>query len=168
MWGLFLLHSTARAGGELGGGLSVEVAAACGGGSAMRTEDRGWRDRFAACRAAWGGVAGCAAEDLAGDVGGLLGVVAADAAGGEEGVDPAEHGGDAGPGEEQVEDAEAVAAEVEVVDSEAAEEDGEEDSDDLVAAGLLVLGVEPGALLVGHVGGVDGFGGLHDGYSPEL
>jgi len=79
-----------------------------------------------------------------------------------------EHGGDAGPGEEEVEDAEAVAAEVEVVDSEAAEEDGEEDSDDLVATGLLVLGVEPGALLVGHVGGVDGIGGLHDGYSPEL
>jgi len=38
MWGLSPLHSTARAGGEW---LSVEVVAACGGGSAVRAEDRG-------------------------------------------------------------------------------------------------------------------------------
>src|SRR5260370_9491020 len=47
------------------------------------------------------------------------------------------------------------------MDSKAAQEDGKEDADDLVARGLLVLGVEPGALVVGHIGGVDGGGGLH-------
>ena len=48
-----------------------------------------------------------------------------------------------------------------MVDAKAAEEDGEENTDDLVAAGMLILGVEPTALVVGHVDGVDRIDGLH-------
>ena len=103
--------------------------------------------------------------DLSGDVGGLTRVVTADAAGHKEGLDPAEGGGDSGPGEEQVKGSETIAAEVEVMDSKGAEEDCEEDSDGLVAAGMLVFGEEPGALVVGHSCGVDGFGEGH-GLAP--
>jgi hypothetical protein len=78
-----------------------------------------------------------------------------DAAGHEEALDEAEDGGDSGPGEEQVEDAEAIAVEIEVVDSEAAEEEREQDTDDLFLAGVLVLGKEPPALLIVHVGGIE-------------
>jgi hypothetical protein len=52
--------------------------------------------------------------------------------------------------------------EVEVMDAKASEEDGEEDSDDLVFAGLFVFGVEPRALLVVHVDGVNGIDWVHD------
>lgn len=148
------------AGGELDGGLRTERIAACGGGAAVRAEDRVWLNGSATGGAARRCGVGGAAEDLGGDVSGLLGVVAADAAGGEEGIDEAEDGGDASPAEQQVEDAETVAAQVEVVDPKASKEDGEEDADDLVAASVLVLGVEPGALVVGHVCGVD-VDGLH-------
>src|ERR1700678_4336381 len=101
------------------------------------------------------------AEDLARDEHGLHDVVLADASWHEEGFDPADDHGDAGPGEEEVEDAEAVTAEVEVVDPETAEKDGDEDTDDLVLAGALVFGVEPAALLIVHVDGVDGVCGIH-------
>ena len=109
---------------------------------------------------------GCAgvdgrAEDLAGDEHGLHGVVLADASGHEEGFDPGDDHRDAGPGEEEIEEAQSVAAEVEVVDPETAEEDSEEDADDLVFAGAFVFGVEPAALLVVHVDGVDGVCGVH-------
>jgi hypothetical protein len=98
---------------------------------------------------------------VAGDVEGLGGVVLADAAWHEKGFDPGDDHGDAGPGEDEVEDAEAVAAEVEVMDTEAAEEDGEENADDLVLAGAFVFSVEPGSLVVVHVGGVDGIDWIH-------
>ena len=101
------------------------------------------------------------AEDLAGDVVRLRGVVLADAARHEETFDEAEKGGNAGPEEDEVEDAEAVATKIELMDAEAAEQEGEEDADGLVLAGALVFGVEPGALLVIHVGGVDGVDGVH-------
>lgn len=99
--------------------------------------------------------------DLAGDKGRLYSVVVADTAGHQKAFDEAEDGGDAGPREEKVEDASTVATEIEVVDTEAAEEESEQDADDLVLAGALVFSVEPGALLVGHVRGVDGVDGLH-------
>jgi len=112
----------------------------------------------AACdgRCAWGG-----SEDLGGDVHGLYCVVAADARGHDEGFEEANDGGDAGPEEKEIEDAEAVASQIEVVDAEVAEKDGEEDADDRVLAGALVFGVEPGALLVVHVCRVDGIDGVH-------
>jgi hypothetical protein len=111
----------------------------------------------------WGRVGGglaCGA-DLGGDVHGRHGVVLADAAGHEKGFDDAEDGGDAGPEEEEVENAEAVAAEIKVMDAEVAQEDGEEDAEELVFAGPPVFGVEPGALVVGHAGGIDGVGWKH-------
>ena len=104
---------------------------------------------------------GSGAEDLAGDVHRLHDVVLADASWHEEGFGPGDDHGDAGPKKDEVEDAEAVAAEVEVMDAEAAEEDREEDAGDLVLAGAFVFGVEPGALMVVHVDGVDGIGWVH-------
>jgi hypothetical protein len=98
---------------------------------------------------------------LAGDVVSLSGVVLADAAGHEETFDEAEKGGNVGPKEDEVEDAEAVATEIEVMDAEAAEKESEEDADDLILVGALVFGVKPAALLVVHVGGVDRVDGVH-------
>jgi len=95
-------------------------------------------------------------KDLTGDVGGLRGVVGTDLSGHEEAVDEAEDGGDAGPEEEEIEDSGGVTVEVELVDAEGSEEESEEYADDLVFGGELVLGVEPGALLGVHLGGVDG------------
>lgn len=94
----------------------------------MIAEDGCWVDEVSACVAALGGGCGCdllpiSAEDPAGDVHSLHGVVLADAAGHEEALDEAENGSDAGPEEEEVKDAEAVAAEIEVVEAEAAEEE---------------------------------------------
>jgi hypothetical protein len=100
----------------------------------------------------WGG------ENLAGDEGGLCGVVGTDPAGHEEALDEAEDGGDAGPEEEQVEDSGGVAVEVELMDAEGAEEESEEYADEFVLAGELVLGVEPSALLGVHLRGIDGVG----------
>ena len=97
-------------------------------------------------------------EDLGGDEGGLRGVVGADLAGHEEAVDEAEDGGDAGPAEEQVPDAGGVAADIELVDAEAAEEEGEEEADELFLAGAFVFGVEPGALLGVHLVEIGGIG----------
>src|SRR5271170_228242 len=129
----------------LDGGLGAEWGVVdCG--SAVVAEDGGWVDEVAACVAARGGGCGCwgiaGSEDLAGDVHGLHHVVTADTTGHKEGFDPGDDHGDAGPGEDEVKDAEAVAAQVEVVDAKAAEEDGEEDTDDLVLVGALVFGVE--------------------------
>ena len=78
--------------------------------------------------------------------------------------------GESGPEEEEVENAEAVATEIEVMDSEGAEHKGEDDADDLVLAeSAFVFGVEPGALLVVHVDGVDGIDGVgHAGSSRKL
>lgn len=99
--------------------------------------------------------------DLGGDVHGRHGVVMADATGHEEGFDDAEDGGDASPEEDKVENAEAIAAEIEVMDAEVAKQDGEEDAEELVFAGALVFSVEPGALVVCHASGVDGVGWKH-------
>jgi hypothetical protein len=145
-------------------GLGAENGAG-DGGSAVIAEDGGWVDGVAACVAVRRGCAGGGAEDVAGDVEGLGGVVLADAAWHEESFDPGDDHGDAGPGEDEVEKAEAVATEVEVMDAEAAEEDGEEDADDFVLAGAFVFGVEPGSLLVVHVGGVGGIDWVH-GFVP--
>jgi len=137
------------------------------GGSAASAEGCAGVDWAAACVAVLDGGCGCVhgaaggAEDLAGDVDGLHGVVLADTAGHEEALDEAEDGGDACPEEAQIKNAESVAAEVEVMDTEAAKEESEEDADDFVSAGAFVLGVEPGALLIVHVDGVDGIGGVH-------
>ena len=144
-------------------GLGVESGAG-DGGSAVIAEDGGWVDGVTACVAArrgGTGLIGAGRENLTGDEQGLGGVVLADAARHEKGFDPGDDHGDAGPGEDEIEDAEAVAAKVEVMDAEAAEEDGEEDADDFVLAGALVFGVEPGSLLVVHVDGVDGVGWVH-------
>lgn len=136
------------------------------GDSAMGAEDGSGFDR-AAAGGAWGGGdrrlvrEGRGGADLAGDIGGLRGVVAADATGHEEGFDETEDGGDAGPGEEQVEKTEAGAAQVEVVYPEASEEDGEKDADDFVATGVLVLGVEPSSLVIVHSVGVDRIDEVH-------
>jgi hypothetical protein len=136
------------------------------GGSAVIAEDGCWVDEVSACVAALSGGCGCnllpiGAEDPAGDVHGLHGVVLADAAGHEETLDEAEKCGDSGPEEDEVEDAEAVAAQIEVMDAEGAEEKSKEDADDLVLTGAFVFGVEPGSLLVVHVGGVNGVDGVH-------
>ena len=101
------------------------------------------------------------AENLTGDISGLLGVIAADPSGHEEGVDEAEDGRNPGPGEKQIGKAETVAADVKVVNAKAAQKDGEKDADGLVVARVLVFGVEPAALMVAHVRGVDGIGGVH-------
>lgn len=94
----------------------------------------------------------------------LQDVVAADATGHEEGLDPGDEHGDRGPGKKEIEKAKAVAAEVKVVDAEASEEDGEEHAQDLVFAGLLVFGVEPGALVFVHVDGVNGIDWKHGSF----
>jgi len=99
---------------------------------------------------------------LAGDVDGLGGVVLADAARHKETLDDAEDGGDTGPEEQEIQDSEAVAAEIEVVGAEAAEKEREEEADDFIFVGAFVFCVEPGTLLVVHVGGVDGVDGVHD------
>ena len=128
----------------------------------MGAEDGGWIETVAAGVApGGGGWLVWQSEDLGGDVVGLSGVVLADAAGHKEALDETEDGGDSGPAEEEIEDAEAIAAEVEVMDAEAAEEESEEDANNLVFAGALVFGVEPGALLVVHAGGIDGIDGVH-------
>jgi hypothetical protein len=101
------------------------------------------------------------AEDLAGDVVRLRGVVLADAARHEETFDEAEKGGNAGPEEDEVEDAEAVAAKIEVMCAEVSEEEGEEDTDDFVFAGALIFGKEPGSLVFVHGCGIDGIDGVH-------
>jgi hypothetical protein len=143
------------------------------GRSAASAEGGGWVDDVATCVAV--SCCGCSrrglvggSEDLAGDVHGLHGVVLADAAGHEEAFDEAEDGGDARPEEEEIKDAESVAAEIEVMDAEAAKEKSEEDTNDFVSAGAFVFGVEPGALLVVHVDGVDGIGRVHCRSSPAV
>lgn len=98
---------------------------------------------------------------LSRDVHGCHSVVVADAARHEEGFDKTEEGGDSGPEEDEIEDSEPVAAEIEVMDSEVAQEGGEEDAEEFVFAGALIFGVEPGALVVGHAGGIDGVGWKH-------
>ncbi len=104
---------------------------------------------------------GGGAEDLVGDVDGLGGVVLTDAAGHKEAFDPGDDHRDPGPREQKIDDAGGVAAEIEVMDADAAKEEREEDADGLVFAGALVFGVEPGTLMLVHVCGVDGIGGLH-------
>jgi hypothetical protein len=135
-------------------------------------EGCGLVDGAAACVAVSGG--GCrrhgasarkraagSGEDLAGDVDGLSGVILANATGHEEALDEAEEGGNSGPEEDEVEDAEAVASQVEVMDAEGAEDKSKEDADELVFAGAFIFGIKPGALLVVHVDGVDGIDGVH-------
>ena len=131
-------------------------------GAAVVAEDSGGVDGIAAGSAAGNdGRRLRGSEDLASDVGGLHGVVATDARGHDEGLEDADDGGDAGPKEDEIEDAEAVASQIEVMDAETAEKDGEEDADHLVFAGTFVFGVEPGPLMVVHVDGVDGIDSVH-------
>lgn len=106
-------------------------------------------------------------KDLIGDVESLSGVVLADAVWHEEAFDNAEDCGDAGPKEDEVEDACGVSAEVKVVDAECAKEEREQDASRLVFAGAFVLGIEPCALLVGHAGSVERIGDLHD-FAPLM
>jgi len=101
------------------------------------------------------------AEDLVGDVNGLSGVVLTDSARHEEALDPGDDHGDTGPRKQKLDDAGGVATKIEVMNADAAEEEREEDADDLVFAGALVFSVEPGTLMLVHVCGVDGIGGLH-------
>ena len=130
------------------------------GDSAVGAEDGAGFDGSSAGRT-WGcggrGLVGkgCGGADLAGDICGLHGVESADATGHEEGFDEAEEGRDSRPEEEEVEDSEAGVAEVEVVYPEGSEKDGQKDADDLVAVGVLELGVEPGSLVIVHAVGVD-------------
>ena len=49
---------------------------------------------------------------------------------------------------QRIQGAEPVAPEIEVVNTEAAKEDGKEYTGDLILAGAFVLSVEPGALVV--------------------
>lgn len=136
-------------------------------GSAMGAEGCGWVDGAAAV----GTVRGCrgrfavrdrTGEDLIGDVERQSSVVLADAAGHEEAFDNTQDCGDAGPEEDEIDDAGSVSAEVKVVNTEVAKEEREEKADNLVLVGAFVLGVKPGALLVGHAGGVERVGHLHD------
>jgi hypothetical protein len=66
---------------------------------------------------------GGGAEYLVGDVDGLCGVVLTDAAGHKEAFDPGDDHGDTGPREQKIDDAGGVAAEIEVMDSDAAKEE---------------------------------------------
>jgi len=143
---------------ELSGGDGCSAVSAEGGGGvegviARRAEGARRRRRK---------VGTCAAEDLARDVEGLGGVVLADATRHEEALDEPEDGGDTGPKEDEVKDAGCISAQIEVMSAEDSKEESEEDADDLVLVGALVLGVEPGALLVGHVYGIERIGDLHD------
>jgi hypothetical protein len=101
-------------------------------------------------------------EDLAGYVDCLRGVVLSDAAWHEEALDKAEDCGNAGPEEDKVQDACGISAQVEVVNAEVAQEERKKKSGDLVFVGALIFGVEPGSLLVGHIGGVERVSDLHD------
>jgi hypothetical protein len=104
---------------------------------------------------------GGAGSDLTGKKSGLLCVVFANPAGHEEGVHQSGDCRDDCPREAKIEDAEAFAADVELVDSNAAEKDGQQDADNFVSAGVLIFGEEPGELLKSHVGGVDRIYELH-------
>lgn len=109
----------------------------------------------------WIGVELACGAYLSGDVNGCHSIIVADAAGHEKGFDKTEEGGDSGPEENEIEDAEPVAPEIEVMDAEVAQEGGEEDTEEFVFAGALIFGVEPGALVVAHAGGIDGVGWKH-------
>ena len=76
----------------------------------------------------------------------------------------ADEHGDARPGEEEIENAEAVATKVELMDAEASQDNGEEDADDFVFAGSLVFCVEPSALVFSHADGVDGIDWIHNSF----
>jgi hypothetical protein len=95
-------------GGERGvgdRGSAVRAVSGCGfdgavaGGAVSDSECR-W----------WYGVRCCGAKDLVGDVDGLRDVVLTDAVGHEEAFDPRDDHGDAGPTEEEIDDAGGVAA----------------------------------------------------------
>jgi hypothetical protein len=101
---------------------------------------------------------GAAGANLAAYIVCLHGVIGTDAPRHEESLDEAKDCRDAGPAEKKIENAETIAAKVEVMESEGAEKDSQEDSDDLVASCLLVLGIEPRALVLRHSCGVEGIG----------
>lgn len=119
------------------------------------------------------GERGCLADgnsagaDLAGNIGGLHGVIGADSPGHQEGFDESEKSGNAGPTEDKVKNAESVAVEIEVMQAKAAEEEGQENSDDLLASSLLIFGVEPCALMLGHSGGVERIGVVQSGQTSR-
>jgi hypothetical protein len=136
-------------------------------GSAVGAERSGRIDRAVAGRAVrgggcWFGVGVRVGKDLAGDVESLSGVVLPDAARHEEALDKAEDCGDASPEEDEVKNSGSVSAQIEVMNAEVAEAEREKKPDDLVFMGTLVLGIKPGALLLGHAGGVERVGDLHD------
>ena len=124
----------------------------------MFAEDRVWIHRTAACRAVWTGVT---AENLAGDIRSLLSVVLAYTAGHEEGFNPAKDSRNSGPGQNQIDEAGAVAPKIKVVNPKAAQEDSEKNADDFIPAGMLIFGVEPAALMVGHIRGINRICDLH-------
>ena len=94
-------------------------------------------------------------EDLTGDIDCLSDVVLADAVWHKEAFDNTEDCGDAGPKEDEVEDACGISPEVEMVDTKCAKKEREQDTHHLVFAGAFVFRIEPCALLVGHTGGVE-------------
>ncbi len=144
-------------GGDCG---STVSAKRCGGidGAAARRAVRGCSDWFA--------IGSGGANDLTGNVDRLGAVVQADAVWHKEAFDNAEDCGDAGPKKDEVDDACGVSPEIEVVDAECAKEEREQDANHLVFAGTFVFGIEPGALVVVHMCGVERVGELHD-FAPR-
>lgn len=120
--------------------------------SAVRAEDGAEAFGYSTDRAVVGGER--VAHDVTGYAGGLLGVVIANAAWHEEALNKAEEGGDAGPEKYEIENTESGAAQIEMMSTEGAQEEREDDTDRLVSSGAAVLSVEPVALLRGHVVGV--------------
>jgi hypothetical protein len=159
----FLLRGswTATGSNRLDGGLCARGGMVDGRSAAVAEDGGGVDGVVAGVTVRDGGFVRTGSKDLGGDVHGLHGVVTADARGHEECLEDADDGGDACPEEDEIEDAETVATEIEVMDTEVAEEDGEEDADELILAGAFVFGIEPCALLVVHVRGVDGIDGVH-------
>src|SRR5580704_8266827 len=146
--------------------LRGEVVVAADRGSAVAAEDCAEFVDVRASGARDGGRMRCGrrggvSEDLAGNIDCLSRVVLADAEGHEEALDESEDGGDTRPKEEEIDNAGCVSAKVEMVGTKAAEEEREQEPDHLIFASTFVLGVEPRALLVVHIDGVDGVGGIH-------
>jgi len=153
-------------GGLLNHRLRGEVVVAADRGSAVAAEDCAEFVDVRASGAIDGGRVRCGrrgsgSEDLAGNIDCLSRVVLADAEGHEEAFDESEDGGDTRPEEEKIDNAGGVSAKVEMVGTKAAKEEREEEPYHLIFASTFVFGVEPGALLAVHIGGVDGVGGIH-------
>lgn len=108
------------------------------------------------------------AEDVAGDERSLYCVVITDPARHQEAFDESEDRRDSRPGKEHIQDAQTVAAQIEVMNAEAPEQEREENAHGLFLASVLIFGIEPGTLLRIHVGGVHRVAKRHHGESPKL